>query len=99
MKEKIEKAQYHRVVSMGTKDQRFEVSCKDRIGQGVRRQRVIQDCLITPEGKVFLQMQEAIASSLTMLPCYCGMFRIWVGIWGFCFRILQKINHCAHLGP
>ena len=34
MKEKIEKAQYHRVVSMGTKDQMFEVSCKDRTGQG-----------------------------------------------------------------
>ena len=48
MKEKIEKAHYHRVVSMGTKDQRFEVSCKDRTGQGVRRQRVVQDCLITP---------------------------------------------------
>ena len=32
MKEKIEKAQYHRVVSMGTKDQRFEVSCKNRAG-------------------------------------------------------------------
>ena len=53
MKEKIEKAQYHRVVSMGTKDQRFEVSSKDRTGQGVRRQRVVHDCLITPEGKVF----------------------------------------------
>ena len=34
MKEKIEKAQYHRVVSMGTKDQRFEVSCKDRATGG-----------------------------------------------------------------
>ena len=99
MKEKIEKAQYHRVVSMGTKDQRFEVSCKDRTGQGVGRQRVIQDCLITPEGKVFLQMQEATASSLTMLPCHCGMFRIWVGTCGFCFRILQKRNRCAHLRP
>ena len=33
MKEKIEKAQYHRVVSMGTKDQRFEVSCKDKTVQ------------------------------------------------------------------
>ena len=99
MKEKIEKAQYHRVVSMGTKDQRFEVSCKDRTGQGVRRQRVVQDCLITPEGKIFLQMQEATTSSLTMLPCHCDMFRIWVGFWGFCFRILQKRNRCAHLGP
>ena len=53
MKEKIEKAQYHIVVSMGTKDQRFEVSCKYRTGQGVRRQRVIQDCLITPEARFF----------------------------------------------
>ena len=26
-----------------------------------------------------LQMQEATASLLTMLPCHCGMFRIWVG--------------------
>ena len=43
MKEKIEKAQYHRVVSMGTKNQRFEVSCKDRTGRGVRRQRVVQN--------------------------------------------------------
>ena len=32
IKEKIEKAQYHRLISMGTKDQRFEVSCKDRTG-------------------------------------------------------------------
>ena len=29
MKEKIENAHYHRVVSMGTKDQKFEVLCKD----------------------------------------------------------------------
>ena len=66
MKEKIEKAQYHRVVSMGTKDQRFEVSCKDRTGQGVRRQRVVQDCLITPEGKVFCRCKKP---QLLHLPC------------------------------
>ena len=53
MKEKIEKAQYHRVISMGTNDQRFEILCKDRTIHGVRRQRVVHDCLITPEGKVF----------------------------------------------
>ena len=58
MKEKNEKAQYHRVVSMGTNDQRFEVLCKDRSGQGVRRQRVVQDCLITPEGKVFCRCKK-----------------------------------------
>src|SRR6185503_18099884 len=38
----------------------------------------------------FLQMQEATVSLLTMLPCHCGMFRIWVGSCGFCFTILKK---------
>ena len=66
MKEKIEKAQYHIVVSMGTKDQRFEVSCKDRTGQCVRRQRVVQDCLITPEGKIFCRCKKP---QFLHLPC------------------------------
>ena len=66
MKEKIEKAQYHRVVSMGTKDQRFEVSRKNMTGQGVRRQMVVQDCLITPEGKVFCICKKP---QLLHLPC------------------------------
>ena len=51
---------------MGTKDQRFEVLCKDRKGQGVRRQRVVQDCLITPEGKLFCRCKK---SQLLHLPC------------------------------
>ena len=66
MKEKIENAQYHRVVSMGTKDQRFEVSCKDRTGQGVRRQRVVQYCLIMPEGNVFCRCKKP---QFLHLPC------------------------------
>ena len=66
MKEKIEKTQYLRVVSMGTKDQKFEVSCKDRTGKGVRRQRVVQDCLITPEGKVFCRCKKP---QIFHLPC------------------------------
>ena len=83
MKEKIEKSHYYRVVSMGTKDQRFEVLCKDRTGQGVRRPG---SGLLDNAGRQdVLQMQEATTSSLTMLPCYCGMFRIWVGTWGFLF--------------
>ena len=94
MKEKIEKAQYHRVVSMGTKDQMFEVSCKDRTGQGVRRQRVVQDCLITPEGKVFLQMQEATNSSLTMLPCHWRDARIL----GFLFHNITEKKPLCTLG-
>jgi len=38
----------------------------------------------------FLQMQEATASSLTMLLCHCGMFRIWVGSWGFVSEYYRK---------
>ena len=53
MEKKIEKVRFHSVISMGTKEQRFEVSCKDRTGQGVRRQRVIQEVLITIDGRVF----------------------------------------------
>ena len=67
MKEKIEKAKYHRVVSMGIKDQIFDVSCKDRTWQGVRRQRVVQDCLITPEGKIFCRCKKP---QLLHLPCF-----------------------------
>ena len=36
----------------------LDVSCKDRTGQGVRRQRVVKDCLITPEGKVFCRCKK-----------------------------------------
>ena len=46
------------MVSIGTKHQMFEVLCKDRTGQGVRRQRVVQDCLITPKDKVFCRCKK-----------------------------------------
>ena len=39
MEKKIEKARFHSVISMGTKEQRFEVSCKDRPGHMVWAQR------------------------------------------------------------
>jgi len=43
---------------MGTKEQRFEISCRDRTGQGVRRQRVVQEVLITIDGRVFCRCQK-----------------------------------------
>ena len=51
---------------MGTKEQRFEVSCRDRTGQGVRRQRVIQEVLITIDGRVFCRCQKP---KVHHLPC------------------------------
>ena len=79
MKEKIEKAQYHRVVSMGTKDQRFEVSMQVQDRAGCPQTKGRSELLDNAGRQGFLQMQEATTSSLTMLPCHCGMFRIWVG--------------------
>ena len=43
-----------------------------------------------------LQIQEATASSLNMLTCHCGMFRIWVGTLGFLFQnITEKKPLCT----
>ena len=39
MEKNMEKARFHSLISMGTKEQRFEVSCRDRTGQVVRRQK------------------------------------------------------------
>ena len=65
-RKKIEKARFHSVISMGTKEQRFEVSCRDRTRQGVRRQRVVQEVLITIDGRVFCRCQKP---KVHHLPC------------------------------
>ena len=62
----MEKARFHSVISMGTKEQRFEISCRDRTGQGVRRQRVVQEVLITIDGRVFCRCQKP---KVHHLPC------------------------------
>ena len=49
MEKKMEKARFHSVISMGTKEQRFEVSCRDRTGQVVRKQKdvyTMSRCLV-----------------------------------------------------
>src|SRR6185503_14465052 len=51
MQQKIEKAKLHRVISTDTMEHRFEVRCKDRIGCGIRRDRVVHESLITVDGK------------------------------------------------
>ena len=42
------------------------VSCRDKTGQGVRRQRVIQEVLITIDGRVFCRCQKP---KVHHLPC------------------------------
>ena len=53
MQQKIDKAKLHRVISTGTMEHRFEVLCKDRTGRCIRRDRVVQESLITVDGKAF----------------------------------------------
>src|SRR5436190_2305252 len=50
MHKKITKPQQHNVRPMGTREQRFEVACKDRSRRGVRRERVLQECLLREDG-------------------------------------------------
>ena len=66
MQEKIEKAKLHRVISTGTMEHRFEVICKDRSGRGIRRDRVVQESLITVDGKAFCSCMKP---KLLHLPC------------------------------
>ena len=66
MQEKIKKAKLHRVISTCTMEHRFEVICKDRSGRGIRRDRVVQESLITVDGKAFCSCMKP---KLLHLPC------------------------------
>ncbi|WVZ72214.1 hypothetical protein U9M48_020712, partial [Paspalum notatum var. saurae] len=66
MKTKMDKAQKHNVVSMGTREHRFEVACKDRSRRGVRRERTVQECLIGNNGIIHCS---CFKPQLLHLPC------------------------------
>ena len=66
MENKASKAKLHRVQSMGTHEQRFQVACKDRTGRGVHRKRVVQVCLFRPDGGVHCSCMKP---NLLYLPC------------------------------
>ena len=66
MQQKIAKAKLHRVISAGTMKHRFEVVCKDRIGCGIRRDRVVHESLITVDGKGFCSCMKP---KLLHVPC------------------------------
>ena len=95
-RKKIENARFHSVISMDTKEQRFEVSCRDRTGQGVRRQRVIQEVLITINERVFCRCQKP---KVHHLPCshVIAAFCIWVRCCVICFSIFYKRSRSTDL--
>src|SRR5438105_13057529 len=51
---------------MGTRQQRFEVACKDRSRRGVRRERVVQECLLRADGTAACTCHKP---KLLHLPC------------------------------
>ena len=92
MQEKIEKAKLHRVISTGTMEHRFEVLCKDRTGRGIRRDRVVQESLITVDGKAFCSCMKP---KLLHLPCShliaaCAESALQPGVFVSPNSVLQK---------
>src|SRR5438128_708954 len=66
MDKKITKAQQHNVRPMGTRQQRFEVACKDICHRGVRKERVVQECLLREDGTAICMCHKP---KLLHLPC------------------------------
>ena len=93
MQQKIENAKLHRVISTGTMEHRFEVLCKDRTGHGIRRDRVVQESLITVEGKAFCSCMKP---KLLHLPC--SHLIVACAARSICFTLLQQGSSCIHLG-
>ncbi|WVZ90776.1 hypothetical protein U9M48_037044 [Paspalum notatum var. saurae] len=50
METKTDKAQIHNARLLGTRENRFEVSCRDRSCRGVRRERTVQETVIGNDG-------------------------------------------------
>lgn len=50
MADAIKKAQLHRVMSMGTREHRFEVLCRDKGRRGGNRERHVQECILRNDG-------------------------------------------------
>ena len=66
MQAKIEKARLHSVQTMGTRELRFVITCKDRASAGVHSQRVQQETVIKSNGQVFCSCKKP---ALLHIPC------------------------------
>ncbi|WVZ50495.1 hypothetical protein U9M48_001741, partial [Paspalum notatum var. saurae] len=66
MKTMTDKAQTYNARLMGTREHRFEVSCRDRSRRGVRRERTVQECLLGNDGTIHCTCMKP---TLLHLPC------------------------------
>ncbi|WVZ88213.1 hypothetical protein U9M48_034757 [Paspalum notatum var. saurae] len=66
METKTDKAQIHNARLLGTRENRFEVSCRDRSRRGVRRERTVQETVIENDGTAHCSCMKP---TLLHLPC------------------------------
>ncbi|WVZ90564.1 hypothetical protein U9M48_036855 [Paspalum notatum var. saurae] len=66
METKTDKAQIHNARLLGTRENRFEVSCRDRSRRGVRRERTVQETVIGNDGTAYCSCMKP---TLLHLPC------------------------------
>ncbi|WVZ66532.1 hypothetical protein U9M48_015737 [Paspalum notatum var. saurae] len=66
METKTDKAQIHNARLLGTRENRFEVSCRDRSRRGVRRERTVQETVIGNDGTAHCSCMKP---TLLHLPC------------------------------
>lgn len=52
MEDKISKSRKHDVRVMGTREQRFQVTCKGRAHRGILRNRVVYECILAHDGSI-----------------------------------------------
>ncbi|WVZ91281.1 hypothetical protein U9M48_037472 [Paspalum notatum var. saurae] len=66
METKTDKAQIHNARLLGTRENRFEVSCRDRSRRGVHRERTVQETVIGNDGTAHCSCMKP---TLLHLPC------------------------------
>ena len=99
MDKKSKKALEHHVVPTGTVEQRFEVFCKDRSCRGVRRERIIQECVLRDDGTCSCNCQKP---RVLHRPCsHVLAASAECGIHPSCYvsRVRVGWNICADLTP
>ena len=52
MDDKVQKSLLHDVRVIGTRELRFEITCKGRSSRGIHRNRVVHECILTHEGSI-----------------------------------------------
>jgi len=83
MDAKIKKSSLHDVRVMGTRERRFEVTCKGRSNRGMHRNRVVHKCLLAEAGTIHCSC------------CLCCLQGGRCSARVICIHVLQEGHHCS----